>query len=147
MNPYEANPTKTPPTDRYADIPHYGRYSPSPTDFTPDMKHINSTKPESLIYWSTVLQLCTATNRIYESQDGGRDVFALGSVIVKSSHLKTTLQGRKAHRDYSYADANEVQAIALARGVLGDTQVPQIYFAAKVFSKLWASWLFGVMYH
>ena len=133
MNPYEARPDKIPPTDRYADVPLYGRYSPSPTDFTPDTQHVNSTAPESIEYWSTVLQRCTESNRIYENRDGGRDVFALGGVIVKSSHLHQTLEGRKAHRNYSYADANEVEAIHLAGQVLGPVRVPRIYFAAKVF--------------
>jgi hypothetical protein len=55
MNPYEANPENIPPTDRYADVPLYGRYLPCPTDFTPDAKHINCTTAESLEYWSTVL--------------------------------------------------------------------------------------------
>jgi hypothetical protein len=132
MNPYEANPEKIPPTDRYADVPLYGRYLPHPTDFKPDAKHINSTTPESLAYWSELLGRCDEDNRIYENQDGGRDVFALGSVIIKSSHLKEVLEGRRSHRDYSYADANEVEATALARQVLDDIKVPRIYFAAKV---------------
>ncbi|KAF1920259.1 hypothetical protein BDU57DRAFT_508453 [Ampelomyces quisqualis] len=132
MNPYEANPENIPPSDRYADVPLYGRYLPQPTDFAPDAKYINCTTPESLQYWSLVLTKCTESHRIYENQDGGRDVFALGSVIIKSSHLKETLQGRRSHRDYSYADANEVEAITLARKVLGSIQVPRVYFAAKV---------------
>jgi hypothetical protein len=132
MNPYEANPVNIPGTDRYADVPMYGRYLPQPTDFRPDAKHINCTTPESLEYWSTVLKECTESNRIYENLDGGRDVFAFGSVIIKSSHLKEVLEGRRSHRDYSYADANEVEATALARQVLDDIKVPRIYFAAKV---------------
>lgn len=132
MDPYEANPDRIPSTDRYADAPSFGRYSPNPTDFRPDERHVNSTTPDSLKYWSQVLQKCTASNRIYESQDGGRDVFALGSVIIKSSHLKSTLEGRKSQRDYSYADANEVKAIGLAEKALGTIKVPKVYFAAKV---------------
>lgn len=132
MNPYESDPDKIPSTDRYADVPLYGRYYPRSTDFKPDAKHINSTTPESLDYWSTVLAQCTEVNRIYESDEGGRDVFALGGVIVKSSHLKGTHEGRRSHRDYSYADANEVEAIRLAREILDDIKVPQVYFAAKV---------------
>ena len=141
MNPYEARPDKIPSTDRYADEPLYGRYFPSPTDFRPDTKHVNSATPESLEYWSTVLQSCTESNRIYENQDGGRDVFALGSVIIKSGHLKNTLEGRKSYRDYSYADANEVKAITLAKQVLDSVKVPQVYFAAKV-NVNFAKWLY-----
>jgi hypothetical protein len=136
MNPYESRPDRIPSTDRYAEVPLYGRYFPSPTDFRPDTNHVNSATPESIEYWSIVLQKCTEINRIYKNQDGGRDVFALGTIIIKSSRLKNTLEGRKSHRDYSYADANEVEAISLARKVLGSIKVPQVYFATRVFSNL-----------
>ncbi|KAI1130224.1 kinase-like domain-containing protein [Nemania abortiva] len=132
MNPYESDPDKIPPTDRYADVPLYGRYCPQPSDFRPDEKHINSTTPESLRYWSAVLAQCTELNRLYESDEGGRDVFALGSVIIKSSHLKVAPEGRRSQRDYSYADANEVEAIRLAKKILDDIKVPQVYFADKI---------------
>lgn len=125
MYPYEANPEKIPETDRYA----------QPDDFHPNPEHILSTSAESLAYWSSVLDRCDASIRIYENTDGGRDVFALGSMIVKSSHLKERLEGRRADRDYSYADVNEVEATTLARKVLGDVRVPRIYFASQVFSK------------
>jgi len=106
---------------------------PRPADFKPDPNHVNSTTPESLGYWDSVLKQCDESNRIYDNQDGDRDVFALRSVIVKSSHLKATLQGRRAEREYSYADANEVKATALARNALGNSvQVPNIYFATKL---------------
>lgn len=132
MNPYESDPDKIPEDDLYADVPLYGRYFPRPNDFKPDAKHINSKTPESLNYWSTVLEQCTELNRIYENNEGGRDVFALGSVIIKSNHLNVTPEGRRSSRDYSYADANEVEAIRLAKKVLDDIKVPQVYFAAKV---------------
>ena len=132
MNPYESDPEKIPSTDRYADVPLHGRYRPLPTDFQPDVKHVNSTTPESLEYWSSVLAQCTELNRIYENDEGGRDVFALGGVIVKSSHWKGSPEGRRSDRDYSYADANEVEAIRLAREVLYDIKVPRVYFADKV---------------
>ncbi|KAM5484223.1 hypothetical protein MaudMau93_005940 [Microsporum audouinii] len=132
MNPYEANPDKIPESDRFADVPLYGRYYPRPDDFKPDQRHCNSTTPESLEYWEGVLKLCDTSVRIYENTDGGRDVFALGSVIVKSSHLKTELKGRRACRDYSLADANEVKATALVRGIVKDIAIPEIYFAGKI---------------
>lgn len=132
MNPYEADPEKIPSTDRYADVPLYGRYLPRATDFIPDPRYIKSTTTEAIAYWTLVLEKCTDSNRIYENDEGGRDVFALGSVIIKSSHLKPALEGRRSFRDYSYADANEVEAVALARRVLGEVKVPEIYFAAKV---------------
>ncbi|QPG95232.1 hypothetical protein C2857_007876 [Epichloe festucae Fl1] len=59
--------------------------------------------------------------------DEGRDVFAIGSVIVKSSH-----RHQDATVDYSYADANEVQAIAIAKSVLKGVRVPDIYFSGKI---------------
>lgn len=132
MNPYEANPDNIPSTDRYADEPLYGRYFPLPSDFTPDPRFIGATTADAIEYWASVLKDCTESNRIYENQDGGRDVFALGQVIVKSSHLKEVPGGRRAHRDYSYADANEVKATAIARAALDDVKVPKIYFASKV---------------
>jgi hypothetical protein len=132
MDPYEANPGKILETDRYADVPLYGRYLPQPDDFIPEEKHILSTTPESLPFWKWVLQRCGESVRIYENTDGGRDVFALGSVIVKSSLLKERLEGRRADRDFSYADANEIEATNLARTVLGDVKVPRIYFASEV---------------
>lgn len=132
MNPYEANPLKIPPSDRYADVPLYGRYFPQPNDFKLDSDYINSATLESLQYWTSVLKKCDESNRIYDNQDGGRDVFALGTIIVKSSHLKATLEGRKAERDYSYADANEVRATDLARNALGgNVKVPRIYSPAR----------------
>ena len=132
MNPYEADPDKISTSDRHIKSPFYGRYLPQPDDFQPDPKHINSTSSESIKYWTTVLEQCDESNRLYENYEGNRDVFALGSVIVKSSHLLEVPGGREC-RDYSLVDANEVQAIALARKVLGDVRVPEICFAAKVF--------------
>ena len=78
-----------------------------------------------------MLERCDESNRLYEIYDGHRDVFALGSVIVKSSHLLEGPEGREC-RDYSLVDMNEVEAIALAREVMGDVRVPEIYFAGKV---------------
>ncbi|KAF8252632.1 hypothetical protein K440DRAFT_684722 [Wilcoxina mikolae CBS 423.85] len=90
MNPYEADPAKIPADDLYADLPFYGRYLPRSDDFTPDSKYINPTTPESITYWKNALNLCDESVRLYENQDGGRDVFALGSIIVKSSHMKSS---------------------------------------------------------
>ncbi|KAF2688156.1 hypothetical protein K458DRAFT_467804 [Lentithecium fluviatile CBS 122367] len=123
MNPYEAKEEESPSTDRYADVPLYGRYFPRPDDFKPEGRYINSTTPESLEYWCSVLQKCTETNRPYENQDRGRDVFAPGTVIIKSSHLKGALRGRRSHRNYSYADVNEVGATAFARKVLDEVKI------------------------
>lgn len=132
MNPYASNPKDIPATDSYADIPFYGRYFPQPDDFRVDLVHIQSQSEESLKYWASVLDLCNESNRIYPADERGRDVFALGSVIVKSSHLHESSTDKVV--DYSYADANEVQAIAIAKSFLNDmgVRVPEIYFAGKV---------------
>ncbi|KAI0109468.1 kinase-like domain-containing protein [Nemania sp. FL0031] len=132
MNPYEANPDNIPSTDLYADIPFYGRYLPGPNDFQVDPQHIGSQSPDSLNYWSSVIDLCTEYVQIYPADEGGRDVFALGSVIVKSSHLHETKNGRIPEIDYSYADENEIRAIAICRNVLNPIRLPRIYFAGKI---------------
>ncbi|KAL4911216.1 hypothetical protein BDW74DRAFT_172683 [Aspergillus multicolor] len=128
-NPYEADPDKIPATDLYADVPFYGRYLPKPYDFRVDFQHVNPHTAESLKYWASVVSLCTDENRIYPADEGGRDVFALDTVIVKSSHLHGP---SITEIDYSYADSNEVQAIALAKTVLKTVRVPEIYFAGKI---------------
>lgn len=130
--PYEADPEKIPTTDLYADVPFYGRYCPKPDDFHIDYQHVNSSTPESLNYWASVINLCTEENRIYPADAGGRDVFALGSIIVKSSHLHARQDVQFPEIDFSYADANETRAIALAKTVLGEVKVPEIFFVGKV---------------
>lgn len=130
MNPYVTDPDHIPPTDLYADVPLYGRYSPKPGDFRVNLQHVNSQSPDSIQYWSSVVvDLCNESVRIYPADEGGRDVFALGNAIVKSSHLHCSRE-----IDYSYADANEVRAISIAKGILKDIRVPEIYFAGKVFT-------------
>ncbi|GAB0133254.1 hypothetical protein EsDP_00001666 [Epichloe bromicola] len=127
MNPYATNPNHIPKSDLYADLPLYGRYHPRPDDFRVDIRHINSSSEESLQYWATVVGLCTEANMIFPADEEGRDVFAIGSVIVKSSH-----RHQDAKVDYSYADANEVQAIAVAKSALKGVRVPDIYFSGKI---------------
>lgn len=126
MNPYETNPDHIPSTDLYADVPLYGRYTPKPDDFQVDLQQTNFQS-----YWASVIELCNESVRIYPADEGGRDVFALGSVIVKLSHLHDTQE-----IDYSYADANEVRAFAIAKDLFKDIiRVPDIYFAGKVCSR------------
>jgi len=132
MNPYESNPDNIPATDPYADVPYYGRYLPRPDDFQVDPQYIRSQSPDALRYWSSVLSRCTETLRIYPADENGRDVFALGSVIVKSSHLHEDKDGGVATVDYSYADANEIEATTLCRDVIYPVKVPRIYFSGKV---------------
>lgn len=116
----------------YADMPLYGRYFPRQDDFRVDAQHINSLSTASLEYWTSVVKLCNESVRIYPADEGGRDVFALGSVIVKSSHLHNSGNGQIKEIDFSYADANEVQAITIAKSILKDVRVPEILFAGKV---------------
>jgi hypothetical protein len=129
MNPYEANPSKILATDPYINEPFFGRYDPQPNDFKPDRSHINSISPESLRYWVSALERCNTSTVLFENPWAGRDVFAVGSMIIKSSHLKNCVV-----RGYSHADANEVQAIALARPILHGlgVKVPEVYFTRKV---------------
>jgi len=132
MNPYTTDPDEIPPSDLYADLPLYGRYLPKPDDFRIDVQHVKSHSEASLKYWASVLDLCNESVRIYPADEGGRDVFALGTVIIKSSHLR--IQKRLEYReiDYSYADANEVEAIAIAKDTLKPIRVPEIYFTGNV---------------
>ncbi|KAB8339162.1 hypothetical protein FH972_022097 [Carpinus fangiana] len=135
MNPYEADPRKIPEDDRYVKEPFYGRYLPQPEDFQVDRAQIQSSTAKSIAYWQSVLLKCDSSNCLYDNEFGGRDVFALGSIIVKSRHLKPLLQeDSEPERDYSLADANEVKAITLARALLNGTgiQLPEILFAGKV---------------
>jgi COMPASS component SPP1 len=132
MNPYEADPAKIPAPDLYADVPLFGRYSPREDDLQPNAKYFMSTSPESVEYWSSVLDLCDASTRMVEGLEGGREVFALGSIVVKSSHITRDQQGRRSRRDHSFGDVNEVAASSLAREAIPDIRIPRIYFAGKV---------------
>ncbi|KAI1777801.1 hypothetical protein F4818DRAFT_439124 [Hypoxylon cercidicola] len=108
MNPYESDPNKIPANDLYWDVPCYGRYLPRPDDFRVDRQYINSQSEDALKYWASVLDRCDENVRIYPQMT------MVGTV------------------DFTYADANEVQAIALAREVLGNVRVPEIYFKGKI---------------
>ncbi|KAI9369427.1 hypothetical protein BJX61DRAFT_549589 [Aspergillus egyptiacus] len=127
MHPYVTEPEHIPATDLYADVPLYGRYRPKPGEFSVKPEHIGCHSAEAMQYWESVLGLCDESNRIYPADKGGRDVFALGNVIVKSSHLHNTVK-----IDYSLADANEVEAISIAKDVLRGIRVPEIYFSGKI---------------
>ncbi|CAH0017566.1 unnamed protein product [Clonostachys rhizophaga] len=131
VSPYETDPAKIPRDDRYADIPLYGRYGPAVGDFKPQLEHINSTSSQSLRYWEEVLSRCGDSNLVYKNEldDDGRDVFAFGSIIIKSGHLH-----KAPTRDYSFNDANEVAAVAIAQKPLAKLgiKVPEIYFTGKI---------------
>lgn len=129
MNPYASRPEDIPATDSYADLPCYGRYFPRPDGFHVNLEHVNCDSPVSLQYWTTVIDLCDESTMIYPADEGGRDVFALGNIIVKSSHLH-----KEGEMDYSYADSNEVKAITIARDALEELKIraPVIYFHGKV---------------
>lgn len=75
--------------------------------------------------------MCSDANAAYKNEidEDGRDVFAIGSVIIKSGHLHST-----PTRNYSYNDANELAAIALAQEPLArlGIKVPEMYFSGKV---------------
>lgn len=133
MNPYETDPQKIPASDQYSAEPFYGRYHPQVDDFKPDVRYIQSYTPEALEYWGEIIGYCNDENRIYENDDEkGRDVFAVGSVIIKTSHRKRALTSSTHFRDYSFADENEKAAIALVKARIPTLRVPDIYFANKV---------------
>ncbi|CAH0049065.1 unnamed protein product [Clonostachys solani] len=127
MNPYSSNPDEIPASDRYADSPFYGRYFPKPNDFRVDLQHINSHSEDSLKYWASIVARCNESAQIFPAGEGGRDVFALGSVIIKSSHLHQEME-----IDYTYADTNEVQSISIAKTVLKGVRVPEIFFSGRI---------------
>lgn len=130
MDPYETDPGKIPPTDLYAHVLFHGRYEPSPGDFVPAPPPGPWTSDVVLRYWeSVVYEKCTWANRMYDI-DELRDVFAVGSVIIKSNHMTHV----PSHRDHALSDANEPVAIALVRDCLAEMgiQVPTIYFQGKV---------------
>ncbi|KAI1100859.1 hypothetical protein F4804DRAFT_344400 [Jackrogersella minutella] len=79
--------------------------------------------------YGVIFSQCTPANRMYDVEGWG-DVFALGSVIVKSSHLSAA----PPHRDHTWSDANEPVAIALASDALREIgiRVPTIYFQGKI---------------
>ncbi|KAK1772809.1 hypothetical protein QBC33DRAFT_554252 [Phialemonium atrogriseum] len=111
MDPYETDPAKIPPTDDYAHVLFH----------TPDVV---------LRYWeSVVYEKCTYANVMYESEEY-RDIFAVGSVIIKSNHMTHV----PYHRDHSLSDANAPVAIALVHDCLAEMgiQVPTIYFQGKI---------------
>ncbi|CAM1501507.1 Fc.00g034910.m01.CDS01 [Cosmosporella sp. VM-42] len=107
--------------------PMYGRYEPHADDFKVESHFVMSNTSEARRYWESVLRKCTESRRIYTGDERGRDVFAYGSVIIKTGHLHISEE-----RDYSYADANEVKAIELASRVLVGVKVPQVYFSGKL---------------
>ncbi|KAF3173406.1 hypothetical protein TWF788_009153 [Orbilia oligospora] len=74
--------------------------------------------------------LYDSSTLLYEDpNDDARDVFAFGSIIVKSSHLKSTLPMRQ----YSLSDENELAATKVVRGALNrmGIEVPEILFTGK----------------
>ncbi|KAF6842689.1 hypothetical protein CMUS01_02817 [Colletotrichum musicola] len=87
-------------------------------EFRINPEHVNCEYPASLQYWTSVIGLCDESARIYPADEGGLDVFALGNIIVKSSHLHEA-----GEIDYSYADSNEVNAISLAKDALKELNI------------------------
>ncbi|OCL08907.1 hypothetical protein AOQ84DRAFT_397660 [Glonium stellatum] len=95
----------------------------TPHDFRVDFQHVNSPSADSLQYWESVVDLCDESVRTYPANESGRDVFALESVIVKSSRPHKIKDGQHTEIDYLHANANEVQAIAIVTSVLTDVRL------------------------
>lgn len=123
-SPYEADPAKIPTNEMYADVLVDGRYYPKNDDFRVDFQHVNSQTIDSLRYWALVVRLCTEEIWIYPADEGGRDGFALGSVIVKSNYLHAREGTQCTEIDYTYADANEI----IANASLSEKQLQDMMF-------------------
>ncbi|KAH7051199.1 hypothetical protein B0J12DRAFT_80290 [Macrophomina phaseolina] len=140
-SPCETDPNLLPDSDPFRDMPLYGRYAPSPTDFHPDPAHIQSTSPASIAHWENLLKdYCNEDTLMLSPVDDdsaialGRWIFAIGSVVIKTNHLAPA--GRR-RRDYSGVDRNEVEAIRLVKERViaagkTDIRVPQVYFQGKL---------------
>lgn len=129
MDPYETDPEKIRASnDPYNDIPSHGRYLAQSDDFRPLPEHVGSTSSDSLAYWKAVLKRCTDAERIYPNDSGGRDVFALGGVILKSSHLN-----EDRGRDYAPSRRERGRGHRSFRPALAELQirVPETYFEGK----------------
>ncbi|KAI1136792.1 hypothetical protein F5Y05DRAFT_104355 [Hypoxylon sp. FL0543] len=129
MNPYETDHSKIPREDPYVGST-YGRYKPSPGDFVPDPPSGPSRDQDVIRYWERVIrEKCTEANRMY-SVEGWRDVFGLGTVIVKSSHLSAKpLDEDFATRDANHREATLTVGYFLARS---NYQVPNVLFQGKI---------------
>ncbi|EGE01997.1 protein kinase subdomain-containing protein [Trichophyton equinum CBS 127.97] len=104
--------------------------SPGPStaeSFCPDARHILSTSPESIEYWEAILDRCNTSTRITKPSIGGRDVFVIGNITVKSDHLDP-----RGGSGYHLLDANEVAAVKLVKDAIPGIQVPQTYFNSKI---------------
>ncbi|GBF63660.1 Set1 complex component [Trichophyton mentagrophytes] len=104
--------------------------SPGPStaeSFCPDARHILSTSPESIEYWEAILDRCNTSTRITKPSIGGRDVFVIGNITVKSDHLDPG-----GGSGYHLLDANEVAAVKLVKDAIPGIQVPQTYFNSKI---------------
>ena len=125
MNPYETDVRKVPESDVYADLPLYGRYSPHPTDFTPDPNR----SQDDVEYWKSVIGKCSEKNRVL-SIPGRRETFAIGSVIVQSSHLQYPRHYPTVN--YRMRDQNEVAALSIMRENFPKIPVPHVYYQGEV---------------
>ncbi|EDN03441.1 predicted protein [Histoplasma mississippiense (nom. inval.)] len=105
MDPY----VHTSPTDLYANLPLYGRCRPEPGHFHVKTEHVGSQSSDC----ESVIGLYDESIRIYPAGESGRDVFAPGNVIVKSSHPHDTQEIA-----CSFADANEVDTISIAKNLI-----------------------------
>ncbi|CEJ83009.1 hypothetical protein VHEMI03043 [[Torrubiella] hemipterigena] len=115
------------PTTPTQICPRMADIHPKDDDFHVGLRFANSASDELLTYWNSVVVLCTPDISIYRADDGGRDVFALGTVIVKSSHLHA-----EEESDWTFSDANESKAMEIAKKLLLDIKLPETYFAGKI---------------
>ena len=125
MDPYETDISKVPSTDQFVDLPLYGRYKATPEEFK-----VNEERgQEDIEYWESVLAKCSEDNKIL-NVPGKQDIFAVGNVIVRSSHI----QDPKYHPidDRRVRDLNEIDALEIVKQHFPKIPIPKVYFHGTV---------------
>lgn len=102
-------------------------YCPQDNDFTPNPVYIRSTDSTSLEYWESVLDQCVPETRLNAPKPGKRDIYGVGSLVIKYGHNSLGSTG-----DYSFLDENEETAVGLAAEALPELQLPKYYLRTRI---------------
>ncbi|KAJ5234995.1 uncharacterized protein N7469_004163 [Penicillium citrinum] len=132
--PYETNPARIPRDDPFlAQSPQYGRYAPHASDFTPRYQTWHQSDPDINTYWREIAQKYS-TPEYSLNLSGPRDVFAVGSVIIRVDH-EAAHDG--AAEWYSCANANELSASRKMEEPLREVgvTVPVVHFCGTIEGK------------
>ena len=103
-------------------VPFYGRY------FT---RQVNTLTPSPKLLYNTRHPLLIAAMNQLESTQPTKAAATCSPLAALSSN-RATSDSQHIEIDYSYANGNEIQAIAIAKNILNDVRVPEIFFAGKV---------------